>query len=110
MKTDENSKMKVVHVFWSLNFGGIETMLVNIANAQVEYGACVYLVSINDNYDDTLIGALNRNVHVVLLHRRLHSKGFDFVIKLNKCLRQITPDVLHLHDPHLFGLLFSKRL
>ena len=26
--------MKVVHINWSLTYGGIETMLVNIANAQ----------------------------------------------------------------------------
>ena len=31
--------MNVVHIFWGLGFGGIETMLVNIANAQVKSGA-----------------------------------------------------------------------
>ena len=30
--------IRVAHVFWGLGFGGIETMLVNIANAQAEYG------------------------------------------------------------------------
>ena len=35
--------MKVVHIFWSLAYGGIETMLVNIANAQAVEGAEVNL-------------------------------------------------------------------
>ena len=34
--------MKVVHVYWGLTYGGIETMLVNIANAQAAAGAKVY--------------------------------------------------------------------
>ena len=40
--------MNVVHIFWGLGFGGIETMLVNIANAQVKSGAKVSIIIIND--------------------------------------------------------------
>ena len=35
--------MKVVHISLSLTYGGIETMLVNIANAQAENGAEVHV-------------------------------------------------------------------
>mgnify|MGYP003182051257 CR=1 FL=1 len=102
--------MKVVHVFWSLMFGGIETMLVNITNAQAQSNANVYIIIINDNCDKTLINALNRNVRVVFLYRKLHSKGFQFIFKFNRALRKIKPDIIHLHDPHLFGLIFSRQL
>lgn len=102
--------MKIVHVFWSLMFGGIETMLVNIANAQVQLGANVYIIIINDNCDSTLISALHENVKVVFLHRKLHSKGLQFIFKFNRTLLKIKPDIIHLHDPHLFGLIFSRRL
>lgn len=46
-------------------FGGIETMLVNIANAQAQLGANVYIIIINDNCDSTLISALNENVKII---------------------------------------------
>ena len=36
--------MKIVHVFWSLHFGGIETMLINIANAQAKQNVDVHIV------------------------------------------------------------------
>ena len=63
--------MRIVHVYWSLRFGGIETMLVNIANAQARYGANVYIIIINDNCDKTLLSALNKNVKAVSLHLSL---------------------------------------
>lgn len=102
--------MRIVHVYWSLRFGGIETMLVNIANAQARYGANVYIIIINDNCDKTLLSALNKNVKVVSLHRKLHSKGLQFIFKFNRALHKINPDVIHLHGTHLFGVIFSRRL
>ena len=85
-------------------------MLVNIANAQAQYGANVYIIIINDNCDKTLLSALNKNVKIVFLHRKLHSKGLQFIFKLNHALHKLNPDIVHLHDPHLFGLMFSRRL
>lgn len=62
--------MKIVHVFWSLSFGGIETMLINIANAQTKLGADVNILIINEQYDDTLMKSLNPDVKVLCLHRK----------------------------------------
>ena len=102
--------MKVAHVFWSLGFGGIETMLVNIANAQTAAGAEVSVVIINDAWDESLLKAFSPDVKIVLLHRRYRSKGLGFIFRLNSVLRRIGPDVVHLHDPRLFGVMFSRRL
>lgn len=102
--------MKIVHVFWSLSFGGIETMLVNIANAQTKLGADVNILIINEQYDDTLMNSLNPDVKVLCLHRKKHSKGFGFVLALNRALNGLHPDVIHLHDPHLFGIIFNRSL
>lgn len=102
--------MKIVHVFWSLSFGGIETMLVNIANAQTKLGADVNILIINEQYDDTLMNSLNPDVKVLCLHRKKHSKGFGFVLALNRVLNGLHPDVIHLHDPHLFGIIFNRSL
>lgn len=48
----KETKIKIVHVFWALGFGGIETMLVNIANAQVKLGADVHIILINELYEN----------------------------------------------------------
>ncbi len=50
--------MKIAHIFWALGFGGIETMLVNIAYAQAQYGAEVHIVLINELYEKSLLERL----------------------------------------------------
>ena len=102
--------MKVVHVSWSLAFGGIETMLVNIANAQVKEGAEVSIIIINDIYDESLLKSLCDEVNVVFLHRKLHSYDLGFVFRFNRALHRINPDVIHLHISRMNELIFSHRL
>ena len=57
-------KKKIVHLFWSLTFGGIETMLINIANAQAEMGADVSVVIVNDMVEPVLLHSFNKRVKV----------------------------------------------
>lgn len=102
--------MRIVHLFWSLGFGGIETMLVNIANAQAAKGADVYVFIINRLYEDTLISALHPQVHLVLFNRKLGSHNPWFIFKLNQKLRQINPKIIHIHRSELFNFIISRRL
>lgn len=102
--------IRVAHVFWGLGFGGIETMLVNIANAQAEYGADVHVVLINELYEKTLLEKLDSSVHVHLLNRKLGSKSLTFIWNLNKELRDIAPDKIHLHGPEFYAMIFGKEL
>ena len=102
--------MKVVHIFWSLTYGGIETMLVNIANAQAADGAEVHVVVINDLYKEELIRAFDDGVTVHLLHRKYRSKGIGFIFRLNRLLMKIKPDAIHLHGSRIYTFLWRKRL
>lgn len=102
--------MKVAHIFWGLGFGGIETMLVNIANAQAHYGAEVHIILINELYEKTLLNNLCSNVQIHLLNRKLGSKGLGFVWRLNKELKSINPDKVHLHGPEFYAMIFCARL
>lgn len=100
--------MKVTHIFWSLGFGGIETMLVNIANEQVEVGAEVSVVIINDWLEQSLVDGLSPRVNLVRVNRRLHSQSLSFIYQLNRALGELRPDVIHLHSSGIIRLLHSK--
>lgn len=102
--------MKVVHINWGLTYGGIETMLVNIANAQAENGAEVHVCIINDLYKEELIKSFREDVTLHFLHRKFKSKGIGFIFKLNKLLMQLQPEAIHLHGSRLYTFLWRKRL
>lgn len=102
--------MKIVHVVWGLTYGGIETMLVNIANAQSNMGADIHVVIINDLYDDMLIESFDDRVTVHLMHRRYKSKGLLFAVRMNLLLIGLSPDFIHLHSSRFMGMLWCKRL
>lgn len=102
--------MKVVHVYWGLTYGGIETMLVNIANAQAAAGAKVYVVVINDYIEESLLNQLASSIIVYKINRKLASKNLFFVFKFNRILKLIMPDAIHLHDSRLYKLIFSRQL
>ena len=70
---------------------GIETMLVNIDNAQAKSGAGVHICIINNSYNQKLVHAFQKGVSLHFLNRKLQSKGIGFIIRLNRLLMQITP-------------------
>lgn len=102
--------MKVIHVVWSLKFGGIETMLVNIVNEQVSMGAEVYIVVVNENCEQSLINAIDDRVQIIFLYRKLSSKSPVPIYRLNMELKRIDPKAVHLHDSKLFSLILVKKL
>lgn len=102
--------MKVAHIFWGLTYGGIETMLVNIVKAQVEMGAEVWVLLVNDVYDEQLMATMDKRIHIVTLGRKRHSQSLKFVLKLNAALSLINPDAIHLHGSCFYGMIFSHRL
>ena len=77
-------KKKIVHLFWSLTFGGIETMLINIANAQAEMGADVSVVIVNDMVEPVLLHSFNKRVKVLLMKRKVGSRNIlPFLMQTN---------------------------
>lgn len=102
--------MKVTHIFWSLGFGGIETMLVNIANAQSEAGAEVNVVLIDNCVESSLRNALDSRVKLHVIGRRKGGLLIGAVYKLNCLLAEIKPDVIHLHGSVFFKMILRRRL
>jgi len=102
--------MKITHICWELAFGGIETMLVNIANEQVKAGAEVSVIIINDLYEQTLIDSFAPEVNVVLMGRKQGCKNLSFLWRFNRELKRMNPDAIHLHDSAIIDVIFSRRL
>lgn len=84
-------------------------MLVNLANAQAGAGADVTVLIVNDLYDETLLDSFSAEVNVVRLHKKPHSGSPAFVFRLNRVLRRIQPDAIHLHSSKLYGLIIGRR-
>jgi len=89
--------MNIVHIYWGLSYGGIETMLVNIINEQVKSGAQVCMMLINDLYAPELIERLDPAVHIIYIGRRPGTRSLSFINAINRELDAVQPDIIHLH-------------
>ena len=88
---------KVAHIVWGFRTGGIETMLVNILNRQVE-DIEVVLIIINDLIEPQLIELLDSRVKVVKLARKVGSRNPLPLLRLNMLLLKERPSVIHSHS------------
>lgn len=100
--------MKIVHVVWGLNTGGIETMLVNIINKQVltDY---VMLIIINDDINYNLLKQINAKCRIRLLYRSIGSRNPFLFIKMNILIWKYIPDIIHVHSVRISKVIFCNR-
>lgn len=101
--------MKIVHLFWSLTYGGIETMLVNIANAQAKAGHNVSVFIINDLTEQPIVDTLSPQVKLTVLGRQVGSRNPWWLFKLNWKLWRLQPDIVHLHGSELICTILSRK-
>ena len=96
--------MRVVHLAYSLSYGGIETMLVGILNEQAR-AADVTLVLLNRNDEHALLDSLVPEVEVRLVNRPVGSKNPLYLLRLWYVLRSLKPNVVHVHFPNIMRFL-----
>ena len=100
--------MKIAHLLWNLGTGGIETMLVDIANCQVamqeENQVCVIVV--NDVISENVLKKFDTRVTVYQCGRKTGSRSLVPVIKLNYYLLKFHPDIMHFHAPSISSMVF----
>lgn len=99
--------MKIIHLIWSFNIGGAETMLANIASEQAQMGEDVSLIIINDVYDDGLVKSINGKVKIKLLKRKPGSRSPFPIIWLNVLLLLTRPLVVHCHVASIINYIFK---
>lgn len=105
--------MKIIHIVWGLSMGGVETMLVNIANEQTKLGHDVHIIVINNIYDESLISLIDKRIKMHFLERKKGSKSILPIIALNFLLVVLNPDIIHSHTASICKLLlpiFKKKL
>lgn len=104
--------MKIIHLIYSFQTGGTQTMLVDIANEQVKQ-AEVHIVIINQSYNLELIAKIDKRVNIHFVIRKIGSKSPIPIIKLNLLLFKIGADILHCHNHNIAPLLlpvYYKKL
>jgi glycosyltransferase involved in cell wall biosynthesis len=99
--------MKIIHLIYSFNTGGAETMLVDIANEQVTR-ADVSIVIINSIYNQELLSKIDKRIEVHLINRKEGSMNLLPTIRLNRFLLRMKSDVLHCHNPNIIPLLLPS--
>ncbi|MFD1139491.1 glycosyltransferase [Larkinella insperata] len=97
--------MKIIHINFSLETAGTETMLVDIVNEQSQQHE-VILVILNDVYDIELIKKIDYRVQIILIERPAGSRNPFYLLKLNNIIRKLKPDCIHCHNERLGRLLY----
>lgn len=102
--------MRICHVLWGLTVGGIETMVVNIANDHSAAGNEVHMVAVNDLVDASIVDRLSPAVKLHLIGRKVGGHSVLPVIRLNTVLARINADIVHFHQPNIPRLVFKGIL
>lgn len=103
-----NIRKRILHIVWSFNNGGIETMLVNIANHQCKNNDVAIMI-VNSSYDQALLSTLSENVRVISINRPEASKNPLYYAKLNIQYRKFAPNIVHFHQLSLTKILVKRK-
>ncbi len=101
--------LKILHIIFSLQVGGMETMLIDIANTQAAAGHSVEILVVNDLIDPSLPPKVNPRVRLTMFHRREGSAPLLLMARLNMLVMRRRPDVIHAHHPKFAKLLTAFR-
>ena len=97
--------MKVLHLVFSLNTGGIENMLADIATEQSRFHEVVVVI-VNNCVNDAILGAMSPRVAVFRIGRRPGSFSPGKLLKLNLLVNRLSPDVIHCHNQSIVRILW----
>ena len=96
--------MKILHVIFSLNTGGAESMLVDIINEQSKT-QIVELIIVNNLVNKELIGNIDKEVLIHQLNRKPGSINPLPILKFNYKVFKSNPTVVHFHNHNGINLL-----
>lgn len=101
--------MKILHVIFSLQIGGSETMLVDILNEQVKNSDhSINVLIINDNYNQRLLNKIDSRVNKILLCRQPNSFSIRAFFMFNWNIKRLCPNVIHFHNHDAIKMSFMN--
>ena len=100
--------MKILHLIYTFEVGGAETMLVDIINGQVARGHDVTLLVVNRGVNEALAAKLDPRARMVRMNRQQGAAPLLMMARLNLFLLRHRPDIVHAHHPK-FGRLVQVR-
>jgi glycosyltransferase involved in cell wall biosynthesis len=103
--------MKIIHIIFSLETGGTETMLVDIINEQVKTES-VSLIIVNKGFKNHIVEKIHPRVEIIKINRKPSSRNPIPLLKINYYLLQSKPDIIHFHNVNGIGLVlpyFRKK-
>ena len=96
--------MKIVHCIYSLNYGGAETLLIDVINEQSK-NHIVTLIIINSEYDSNLLKTISKRVSIVFINRKAGSRSIMPILKLNYKLITLSPNIIHIHNESIAKII-----
>lgn len=100
--------MRIVHIVWGLGTGGVETMLVDLVNVQVETED-VSIAIVNEIEEPALLQKTDRRCEVYRAHRKTGSRSLLPWIRLNGFLLRKNPDIIHFHLDGMRKMVLHPR-
>lgn len=100
--------MNIMFLIFSYNTGGIERLLIDMANELSARKQHIFLCIINDNYDNALLANYSDQIQIIKLKRPCHKgKRLPYMIRLAKLIRHEHIQILHCQDLNctIFALL-----
>ena len=92
--------MKILHIIFSFNVGGTETMLVDILNRQVVRHK-VALCIVNNQYSEELLELLDERIKIIKLNRIEGGKNIFDLVRLNLRILRFKPRIIHSHNSNV---------
>ena len=92
--------MKILHIITSLNNGGAENHLAELASKQAKQKKNkIYIIYLRgDDYWEKFLRKKNINVKKIIINNNYNLLGFIFVIfKIFKIAKKIKPEIIHAH-------------
>ena len=99
--------MRIAHVVWGMETGGVETMLVNIINEQVKTDK-IALFIVNDFVNNSIVSGISSKCTIRRINRKPHSRDIWKPIFLNIQLLLFRPDIVHIHSGKISKLFKFK--
>lgn len=107
IKKGDLAKMKITHILWTFGIGGIQTMLVDIVNEQINFCQVEILV-VNNRVDEGLKAKLDKRISLYCFDRVPGSYSPIPIIRLNLHLLKSKPSLVHCHEDGITKVLYYK--